>query len=67
MLFADENNSNRSTDDFKRLSVKYEDTSKRFQSETNADYSKQYAHIYASRLNELRGLLTQRARDKWGK
>lgn len=66
MLFSTENNSNRSGGDFKRLSVKYEDLSQRFQFQTKNDYSKQYAHIYAARLNEMRGLLTPRAIDKWG-
>lgn len=66
MLFSNEIDSNRSGDDFKRLSVKYEDLSKRFHFQTKNDYSKQYAHIYATRLNDMRGLLTQRARDKWG-
>lgn len=64
MIFSNENH--RSGDDFKRLSVKYEDSSKRFQLQTKSDYSKQYAHIYAARLNEMRELLTQCARDKWG-
>lgn len=66
MLFSNENTINRSDDDFKRLSVKYEDLSKRFQFQTIKDYSKQFAHIYAARLNEMRELLTQRAREKWG-
>lgn len=66
MLFSDVDNLNRSCDNYKRLSVKYEDLSKRFQFQTKNDYSKQYAHIYAARLNEMRALLTQRAKDKWG-
>lgn len=67
MIFPNEIYSNRSAGDFKRLSVKYEDLSKRFQFQTKNDYSKQYAHIYAARLNEMRELLTHRAKDKWGK
>lgn len=66
MIFSNETHTNRSEDEFKRLSVKYEDLSKRFQFQTKNDYSKQYAHIYAARLNEMRDLLTQRATDKWG-
>lgn len=66
MLFSNGSNSSRSGNDFKRLSVNYEDLSKRFHFQAKNDYSKQYAHIYAARLSEMRALLTQRAKAKWG-
>lgn len=66
MIFSNENDSHQLAVDFKRLSVEYEDLSKRFQFQTKNDYSKQYAHIYAARLNKMRELLTHCANDKWG-
>lgn len=30
-------------------------------------YSRQYAHIYATRLLQMRPLLVERAKKKWGK
>lgn len=53
-------------EDFKRLSVRHHDGSSRFLFHTKSDYSKQFAHIYASRLNEMRGLLAERVTAKWG-
>lgn len=47
--------------------VKYSDCSMRFRLKAKSDYSKQYAHIYAKRLDEMRPLLTERVAEKWGK
>lgn len=47
--------------------VKYSDCSMRFKLKAKSDYSKQYAHIYAKRLDELRPLLLERVAKKWGK
>lgn len=67
MLFPGESGTQNSDNDFKRLSVKYTDSSKRFRFQAQNDYSKQFAHIYAARLTEIRDLLAQRAKEKWGK
>lgn len=47
--------------------VKYADCSMRFKLKAKSDYSKQYAHIYAKRLDEMRRLLVERVTEKWGK
>lgn len=47
--------------------VKYSDCSMRFKLKAKFDYSKQYAHIYAKRLDEMRPLLHERVTVKWGK
>lgn len=47
--------------------VKYADCSMRFKLKAKSDYSKQYAHIYAKRLDEMRRLLAERVTEKWGK
>lgn len=52
---------------YKRLIVPFEDTSDRFKFHSQNDYSRQFAHIYSSRLQQMRGLLTERCKDKWGK
>lgn len=67
MLFPSEvvNSSNA----FERMStVKVTHSSKRFllQEKFN-DYSKQFAHIYARRLDQMRPLLKEKATEKWGK
>lgn len=69
MLFPNENSVKKSKDEFERLTtLKYVDSSDRFKlKETKNDYSKQFAHIYARRLDQMRPLLTQKARKKWGK
>nr|XP_029714507.1 DNA polymerase delta small subunit-like isoform X1 [Aedes albopictus] len=51
--------------DFKRLDVPYVSRSDKFHFRTK-DFSKQFSHIYASRLSEMVGLLTERAKEKWG-
>lgn len=68
MLFPEENyliNSN--DEEYKRLTISYENTSNRFELGGKTNYSKQFAHIYASRLNETRELLKQKVKQKWGK
>lgn len=47
--------------------VKYSDCSMRFKLKPKSDYSKQYAHIYSRRLDEMRPLLLERIAEKWGK
>lgn len=49
-----------------RLTCDYVDRSSRFSDSTQVHYSKQFAPIYASRLDQMRGLLTQKCIDKWG-
>lgn len=66
MLFS--NGVEHSTKEFGRLSnVKYIDSSSRFQLKTRSEYNKQFAHIYAKRLNGMRSLLHEKAKEKWGK
>lgn len=50
----------------RKLCSQYQDESARFRFERHNDYSKQFAHIYASRLEQMRGLLTERVHAKWG-
>ncbi|KAK2583982.1 hypothetical protein KPH14_006443 [Odynerus spinipes] len=50
---------------FERKSALYKDLSSTVTPKTN-DYSKQFAHIYAARLTELRDVLTENAKAKWG-
>lgn len=68
MIFPDDNQA-KFTDNgiYQRLIVPFEDTSDRFKFQNPNDYSKQFAYIYASRLQQLRGLLTDRCKEKWGK
>lgn len=66
MLFPDDNLYSTNENEFKRLAVKYVDTSERFNLQSELDYSKQFAHIYASRLREMRELLSEKAKQKWG-
>lgn len=69
MLFPSENSFKHSENGFQRLStVKFTDNSERFQlKERKTDYSKQFAHIYARRLDQMRPLLAEKAKEKWGK
>lgn len=68
MLFPYENSIKNSKDEFKRLStVEYVESSKRFHlNGKKTDYSKQFAHIYSKRLEQMRPLLNQKAVEKWG-
>ncbi|XP_055302693.1 DNA polymerase delta subunit 2 isoform X2 [Sitodiplosis mosellana] len=68
MLFPSENSIKKSIDEFQRLSTaKYAESSKRFQlTEKKTDYSKQFAHIYSRRLEQMRPLLMQKSSEKWG-
>lgn len=67
MLFPEENFFNKNEDGFRRLDVKYKDTSEKFRLKSELDYSKQFAHIYSSRLREMRELLLVKAKQKWGR
>ncbi|KOC60112.1 DNA polymerase delta small subunit [Habropoda laboriosa] len=49
---------------FERKQTQYKDLSEKFVS-TPSDYSKQFAHIYAARLAELRDILIPRVQAKW--
>lgn len=68
MLFSDGKPAKLSLDEYRRLStVKFTSTSERFQfKERKNDYSKQYAHIYGRRLEQMRPLLQKKAVEKWG-
>lgn len=69
MLFPNETpTKQQSGNDFKRLStVKFDDASKRFKLfDIQTDYSKQFAHIYARRLDQMRPLLEAKSIEKWG-
>lgn len=52
---------------FERLVVPFSDDSSRFRFTAQNDYSKQFAHIYAARLGQMRSLLESKAKDKWGR
>lgn len=67
MLFPEDNLVNISDKDYKRLIVDYKNGSERFRFKSKTDYSKQFAHIYASRLREMRQLMTDRVKEEWGK
>lgn len=64
MLFPKEE-SNNSDNEFKRLIVKYVDKSKKFNFKQR-DYSKQFSHLYSTRLEIMTKLLATRVKDKWG-
>ncbi|KAG7189613.1 hypothetical protein KM043_017296 [Ampulex compressa] len=51
---------------FDRIHTTYKDASRSFTHDAN-DFSKQFAHIYAARLAELREVLMQQISKKWGK
>lgn len=69
MLFPNENSVKKTKDEFQRLStVEFNDSSQRFQmKEHQMDFNKQFAHIYARRLDQMRPLLGDKAKEKWGK
>lgn len=68
MLFPDDEIAQVATNgEYKRLVTPYCDTSDRFRFKGPNDYSKQFAHIYASRLAQMRKLLTVIVQEKWGK
>lgn len=50
---------------FDRVSLAYSSCSGRYKV-GDRSFSRQYAHIYAARLMEMRPLLTDRAQQKWG-
>lgn len=50
---------------FERKRAPYKDLTEKFVNTRN-DYSKQFAHIYAARLAELRDVLIPRVQAKWG-
>lgn len=65
MLFINE--AQKSEGEYHRsMDVDYSDSSRRFQLKKKSDYSKQFAHIYAKRLDEMRTLLNERAVEIWG-
>lgn len=68
MLFPSETTVQLSDNDLERLStVKFCDSSKRFKFlEMQTDYTKQFAHIYARRLDQMRPLLEAKSVEKWG-
>nr|CAD7406319.1 unnamed protein product [Timema poppensis] len=49
-----------------RETCSYENLSQRFMHQTK-DFGKQFAHIYAVRLEKMRGLIMGRVHQKWGK
>lgn len=51
---------------YERLTTNFEDKSSRFKFKSQNDYSKQFAHIYATRLAYMRPLLSEKAVEKWG-
>ncbi|XP_043261760.1 DNA polymerase delta subunit 2-like [Colletes gigas] len=59
------NSENKNLQVFERKQTEYKDLAKKFTS-TKRDYSKQFAHIYAVRLAELRNVLIPRVQTKWG-
>lgn len=68
MLFPNETTTKQCGNDFERLStVEFGDSSKRFRLlDMQTDYGKQYAHIYARRLDQMRPLLEAKSIEKWG-
>ncbi|XP_022075503.1 DNA polymerase delta subunit 2 [Acanthochromis polyacanthus] len=50
---------------FERTSLAYSPSSERY-GVGERSFSRQYAHIYAARLMQMRPLLSQRAKEKWG-
>lgn len=65
MLFP-KTETNNSDNEFKRLVVKYVDKSKKFNFKQIRDYSKQFSHLYSTRLEIMTKLLSSRVKDKWG-
>lgn len=50
---------------YERISLDYSPCSERY-SVGERSFSRQYAHIYAARLMQMRPLLSERAQQKWG-
>ncbi|XP_034548518.1 DNA polymerase delta subunit 2 [Notolabrus celidotus] len=50
---------------FERMSLAYSPCSERYRIGERS-FSRQYAHIYAARLMQMRPLLSERAKQKWG-
>ncbi|XP_068460765.1 DNA polymerase delta subunit 2 [Clinocottus analis] len=50
---------------FERMSLAYSSSSERY-TVGERSFSRQYAHIYAARLMQMRPLLSERAQQKWG-
>lgn len=51
---------------FERTSLDYSPCTERYRVGERS-FSRQYAHIYAARLMEMRPLLSERAKHKWGR
>lgn len=51
--------------EFERLSFNYTDLSSMFQMK-DVNFTKQFAHIYAFRLNQMRDILNGKMQQKWG-
>lgn len=51
---------------FERMSLAYSPCSDRYAVGVR-NFNRQYAHIYAARLMQMRPLLSERAQQKWGK
>lgn len=51
---------------FERMSLAYSPCSERYKIGERS-FNRQYAHIYAARLMQMRPLLSERAQQKWGK
>lgn len=65
MLFLKDSEINK-TDEFKRVNVDYMNKSDPFYFQSR-DFSKQFAHIYASRLAQMKQILPPKIAEKWGK
>jgi len=50
-----------------RATCSYENLSASFKSDKKRDFKAQYAHIYFTRLTEMRNSLKEAAKLKWGK
>lgn len=67
MLFLKESDVESSKNsDYKRLNVSYTNKSNNFIVQ-RCDFSKQFAHIYASRLACMKKFLPPKIKEKWGK
>jgi len=52
--------------EFERLSFNYADLSSLYRLK-NINYNKQFAHIYAHRLMQMRDVLIEKVQQKWGR
>ena len=50
----------------KRLTAEYKNVSDRFVYQRDRTFQKQYAHLYAARLNAMRPKLQRAAKSRWG-